>query len=105
MAEFAANNAASEMTKCTLFNAMQGKDSRMTYTSERAEGHDHWQFDADLVQSTMDQIYEHLHVNIWWTQAIEEENGNTAQLQAPNRQEGNAGSVDAGHVRTMRPPW
>jgi len=64
MAEFAANNAASEMTKCTLSNAMQGKDSRMTYTSERAEGHDHWQFDADLVQSTMEQIYEHLHVNI-----------------------------------------
>jgi len=53
LAEFAANNAMSETTQCTLFYLVQGVDPRMTFAGEPTQERDPPQINADLVQSTM----------------------------------------------------
>jgi len=70
MAEFAANNGASEMSMWTPLFAVQGTDLGMTFWSEPAEVQDHQQSDADHVEATTKKIYENLGMEMQWSQVI-----------------------------------
>jgi len=49
LAEFAANNALSETTKCTPFDALQGTDLLMSFAGEPTEEQDQWRVNAKKV--------------------------------------------------------
>ena len=103
LAEFAANNGTSESTKCTPFFAVQGMDPRMSFAGEPTQERDQRRCEADQVQATMQQIHEHLRVEMKRSQAIQEENANQGRIPAPNIQVGSKVWLDARNVRTVRP--
>jgi hypothetical protein len=76
LAEFAANNGASETTKCTPFFAVQGTNRRMSFAGEPTDERDQRRLRADQVQAPMQQINEHLRVEMRRSQAIQEEAAN-----------------------------
>jgi len=103
LAEFAANNGISESTKCTPFFAVQGVDPRMSFTGEPTQERDQRRCDADQVQATMQQIHEHLRVEMRRSQGIQEEGSNRKRVPAPNILVGSKVWLDARNVRTTRP--
>jgi len=102
-AEFAANNGVSETTKCTSFFAVQGSDPRMSFAGEPTKEQDYRRLDADQVEATMQQIHEHLRVEMRRSQVVQEEDANRTRIPAPNIQEGTRVWLDARHIRTTRP--
>jgi hypothetical protein len=64
LAEFAANNGVSESTKCTPFFAVQGVDPRMSFEGVQTQKHNQPCLVADQVQATMEQVHEHLRVEM-----------------------------------------
>jgi len=103
VAEFAANNGVSESTKCTPFFAVQGSDPRMSFAGEQTNKRDYRRLDADHVQATMQQIHEHLRVEMRRSQAVQGEGTNRTRIPAPNILEGTQVWLDAQHIRTTRP--
>jgi hypothetical protein len=103
LAEFAANNAVTESTKCTPFFAVQGVDPRMSFVGEPIQEQDRRRLDADQLQAMMQQIHEYVHIEMRRSQAIQEEAANRNRIPAPNIQKGNQVWLDAQHVRTTRP--
>jgi hypothetical protein len=103
LAEFAANNRVSESTKCTPFFAVQGVDPRMSSAREPTQAQDQRRLDADQVQAMMQQVNEHLRVEMRRSQAIQEEGAIQGRIPAPNIQIGSKGWLDARNVRTIRP--
>jgi hypothetical protein len=103
LAEFAANNGTSAITKCSAFFPVTGTDPRMTFEEVAGEPGDSREIDADRVQATMHQIHEHLRVEMRWSQDIMEDRANKKRLPAPQMQEGTKGWLDARQIRTTRP--
>jgi len=64
LAEFAENNGISKSTKCTPFFAVQGVDPRMTFAGEPKLQWDQRRRDADQVQATMQEVHEHVRVEM-----------------------------------------
>jgi transposase InsO family protein len=95
LAEFAANNVTSETTKCSAFFAVTGTDPRMTFEEATEGPEDSRAVDADRVQATMDQIHEHLRVEMRRSQDIMEDGANRKRLPAPQMQEGTKVWLDA----------
>jgi hypothetical protein len=100
LAEFAANNGVSESTKCTPF--VQGVDPRMSFAGEPRQERDQRGCKADQVQSMMQQVHEHLRVEMRRSQAIPEEGANRGRIPAPNLQVGSKVWLDARNIRTTR---
>jgi hypothetical protein len=103
LAEFAANNGVSESTKCTLFFAVHGVDPRMSFSGEPTQERDQQRGEADKVQGVMQQVHEHLRVEMRRSQAVQEEGANRRRVPAPNIQVGSNVWLDARNVRTTRP--
>jgi len=96
-AEFAANNGVSETTKCTPFYTIQGTDPWMAFVGEPTKKRDQRRVSADNVQLTMQQINEHLRVEMRRSQAIQEEGANRGGIPTPNIQAGSQVWLDARH--------
>jgi len=103
LAEFAANNATSEATKCSAFFAVSGTDPWMTFQEAVSEPIDSRMVDADSVQAAMQQVHEHLRVEVRRSQDIMEEGAKIKRLPAPQINEGTKVWLDARHIRTTRP--
>jgi hypothetical protein len=88
LAKFAANNGVSESTKCTPFFAVQGVDPRMSFAGEPTQERDQQRCEADQVQAVMQQVHEHLRVEIRQSQAAQEEGANRGRIPGPNIQVG-----------------
>jgi hypothetical protein len=95
LAEFPANNATSEVTKCSPFFAVNGMDPRMTFEEVYHEPKDLREVDADQVQKTINQIHEHLRVEMRRSQDIMEEGANRKRVPAPRIPEGTQVWLDA----------
>jgi hypothetical protein len=103
LAEFAANNGVSESTKCTPFFAVQGVDPQMSFAGEPTQERDQRRSEADQVQAVMQQVHEHLRVEMRRSQAVQEEGPNRGRVPAPNIQIGSKVWLDARNIRTTRP--
>jgi hypothetical protein len=103
LAELAANNTTSEATKCSAFLAVSGTDPRMTFEEATSEPRDSRMVDAASVQAAMQQVHEHLRVEMCRSQDIMEEGANRKRLPAPQIDEGSKVWLDAQHIRTTRP--
>jgi hypothetical protein len=101
--EFAANNGVSESTKCTTFFAVQGVDPQMSWAGEPTQERDQRRCEADQVQGMMQQVREHLRVELGCSQAVQEEGANRGRIPAPNIQVGSKVWLDARNVRTTHP--
>jgi len=98
LAEFAANNGVSESTKCTPFFAIQGVDPLMSFVGESTPDQDQRRLGADQVQATMQQVHEHLRVEMRQSQALQEEGVNRGCIPAPNIQVGSKVWLDAQNI-------
>jgi len=103
MAEFATHNGTSETNKCTSFFASQGVHCRTSLSGESTQQWDNRRFDQDQVQTTMQQIHDHLSVEMRWSQAVQDEGANKGRIPARNILEWSPGWLDTRHVRTTRP--
>jgi len=103
LAEFAGNNGKSESTRCTQFFAGRGVDPRMTFADEPTQEWDQRCVDADQVQATMQQIYEHLRVEMRRSQAVKQEGANRWHIPAPNIEVGPNVSLDTRNIQTTWP--
>jgi len=103
LAEFAANNGASESTECTPFCAVQGVDPPMSFAGEPTQERDQRRCEADQVQAVMEQVHEDLRVEMRRSQAVQEKGVNRGCVPAPNIQVGSKVWLDARKVRTIRP--
>jgi len=88
LAEFAVNNGTSEAMKCSAFLAVTGVDPLMTFEEVVSESGDSRVIDAVQVQTAMNQIHEHLTVEMRQSQANMEEGANRKRLPSPLMQEG-----------------
>jgi transposase InsO family protein len=88
LAEYAANNIMSEGTKCSAFFTVPGLDPRMTFEEATSERGDSRMVDADSVQTMMQQVHEHLQVEMRGSQDIMEAGANRRRLPAPQIDEG-----------------
>jgi hypothetical protein len=105
LAEFAANNGMSESIKCTPFFAVQGVDQLMSFVGESTQQRDRRRLEADQVYGTMQQIHDHLRVEMRRSKAIQEEGANRGCVSAPNIQVGSKVLQDARNIRTTRHSW
>jgi len=103
LAEFAANNGVSGTTKCTWFHTVQGMDPRMSFAGEPTKTPDQRRPNGDQVQATIQQIHEHLWVDMRRSQAVHEEGANRGWIPARISQESSQVWLDARHIRTTRP--
>jgi hypothetical protein len=76
LAEFTANNAASETTKCSTIILGIGMDHQMTFDEPAGNPQGSQEVSPDQVQTTMQQIHDHLHVEMRRSQAILESGAN-----------------------------
>jgi len=76
LAEFAANNGVSERSKCTPLCAIQGTDPRMSFVGEPTMEHNQRRVSANNVEATMQQIHDHLRVEMRQSQAVQAEGAN-----------------------------
>ena len=80
------------------------KDPRMSFAGEPTNERDYRRLDTYQVQAIMQQIHEHLRVEMRRSQAVQDEGANRTRIPAPNIQRGTQVWLDAGHIRTTRPP-
>jgi len=76
MAEFTANNRAPETITCTLYFVIHGTDPWMAFSNTPTEVRHHWRQDANQMEVTIDQIQEHVGVEMGHRQAIEQQGAN-----------------------------
>jgi hypothetical protein len=103
LAEFAANNGMSESTKCTPFFSVQGVDPQMSFSREPTQERDQRRCEEDQVQAVMQQVPEHLRVEMTRSQVIQEKGANRGRIPGPNIQVGSKVWLDAQNVWTTRP--
>jgi hypothetical protein len=75
----------------------------MTFMGERTQEQDQQWVSADPVQATMQQIHEHLPVEIIWSQALQADGADSGHMPAPNFQVGSKVCLDACNIRTTHP--
>jgi hypothetical protein len=97
------NNAASESTKCTPILAVQAVDPRMSLVGEPTQDRDQRCLDADQAQATMQQVHEHLCIEMRRSQVIQEERANRGRIPAPHIQIGSKVWLYVCNIRTTRP--
>jgi hypothetical protein len=76
----------------------------MSFVGESAIEKDDRRLSADQVQATMQQIHEHLRIDMRHSQVIQEGAINRARTPAWSIQEGTQVWLDARHIPTTRPP-
>lgn len=104
LAEFAANNHASETTGISPFFALYGKDPRFGFhqnTSDNPDSID--DSTARKVGATMELIHEHTRLEMARAQARYQEQADKHRLPAPNFSVGDKVWFDARNVQTTRP--
>jgi hypothetical protein len=84
LAELAANNGVSESTKCTPWFAVQGMDPWMSFAGDPTEERDQRHLEADQVQAMMQQVHEHLRVEMRRSHAVQEQGASGGPVPAPN---------------------
>jgi len=77
----------------------------MSFVGEPTQEQDQWRLEADQVKVTMQQIHEHLRVEIRRSQAVQEEGANRGRIPTPNIQFGSQVWLDAHNIRTIRRTW
>jgi len=75
----------------------------MSFVGEPTQERDQRRWEADQVQAAMEQIHEHLRVEMRWSQAVHEEGANRGRIPGPNIQVGSKVWLDARQVPTTRP--
>jgi len=70
----------------------------------RRDGHQR-RVSANQVQPMMQQIHEHLQVEMRRSQAVQEEGANCGRIPALDIQEGSPVGLDTRHIQTTRPTW
>jgi hypothetical protein len=75
----------------------------MSFTGEPTPERDQRRLEADQVEATMQQVHEHLRVEMRWSQAIQEEVANRGRVLGPNVQVGSQVWLDARNIWTTRP--
>jgi len=75
----------------------------MSFAGEPTQERDQRRWEADQVQAAMEQIHEHLRVEMKRSQAVQEEGANRGRIPGPNIQVGSQVWLDARHVPTTRP--
>jgi transposase InsO family protein len=103
LAQFAANKGVSESRKCTTFFAVHSVDPRMSFAGDTIQDRDQLRCEADQVQAVMQQVHEHLQIEMRRSQAVQEEGANRERVPAPNIQFTFKVWLDARKVRTIRP--
>jgi len=89
--------------KCTPLFAVQVADAPMSFAGELTQGRDQQHLDVDQVQAVMQQVHEHLEVEIRGSQALQEEGANTGPIPEPKIQVGSKVALDARIIRTICP--
>jgi len=72
----------------------------MLFAGEPTKKQDQRRLNADQVQATMEQIHEHLRVEMRRGQAVQEEGPNWTHIPAPNILDGTQVWLYAQHIRT-----
>jgi hypothetical protein len=103
LAEFVTDNAVSESTKCTPFFAVEGIDPRMSFAEEPTQERDQRRVEAEQFQATMQQVDEHLRVEMKRSKAVQEEGANQGHIPGTNIQVGSKVWLDARNIRTISP--
>ena len=70
----------------------------MSSSAASTKEQDHWRLVTDQVQAIMQQIHEHLPVEMRRSEVIQEEAANRGQIPAPNMQEGIQVWIDTRHI-------
>ena len=104
MAEFAANNHASETTGISLFFATYGQDPLWQFDLTAMEEHSLLQEQrAQQVSTTMKEITEHLQEEIFRAQHREQEYADSKRWPAPAFKVGDKVWFNAQNIPTQRP--
>jgi len=75
----------------------------MSFEAEPTKDHVQRQVSADQVDATMQQIHEHLRVEMRRSQAVQEEGANRGRIPATNIQQGSQVWLNARHIRATWP--
>jgi len=102
LAEFAANNAASETTRISPFFALYGFAPKMTVTLGSPATSPET-VNANEKMETMRKIHEHLQTEMRYSQDQQEEGANSRRLPAPRLEVGDEVWLLARNIRTERP--
>lgn len=105
MAEFAANNQASETTGLSPFFANYGYDPRWTVDLTDTAGPPHAKLTRDVQAhaNTLKEISDHLRLEIQRAQHRQQEHANSKKIPAPKIAEGDYVWLNAKHITTRRP--
>ena len=103
LAEFAANNQASETTQLSPFFALHGYHPRATTDLTPAAGPIPGDLDAHAAATALQEIHDHLRVEMGRAQAIQAEGGNRRRVAAPVFRPGDRVWLDARNITTRRP--
>jgi len=103
IAEFAANNHASETTGVSPFFALYGFDPKWFCDTSPADRNDVDDQRAQTVANKMEEIHGHLRAEINRAQCKHQEGANRHRLPAPAFRPGDKVYLDARNIRTQRP--
>ena len=103
IAEFAANNHASETTGVSPFFALYGFDPKWFCDTSPADRNDVDDQRAQAVASKMEEIHRHLQAEINRAQCKHQEGVDWHRLLAPAFRPGDKVYLDAQNIRTQRP--
>lgn len=103
LAEFAANNQASESTQVSPFFALHGYHPRATTDLRPATDPTPGDPEALAAATTLQEIHEHLRAEMSRAQAIQAENGDRRRTPAPIFRPGDWVWLDARNITTRRP--
>jgi hypothetical protein len=104
LAEFAANNHVSETTGVSPFFAMYGRDPRTNFQQQLCDNPEKIdQITADSIANTMQDIYEHVKLEMGRAQERQQEQADRHRLPAPKYIVGDKVWLNARNIRTLRP--
>jgi len=103
LVEFAVNNQTAEWKKRTSFFAVQGMNHRELFVGKPTKVRNQRSLVGDQLQATMEEIDEHLRVEMRCSQTFREKGANREWYLAPNIRVQFLVALGDWHVRTMRP--
>jgi len=102
LAEFAANNGVSKSTKGTPFFSVQGGDAQMLFVGKPTIEQDQRCLKTEQVHARLQQVHDHVRVEMRRIQAPQKEGANRGRVPSPNIQVRYKVWVDPRNVRTTR---
>lgn len=102
LAEFAANNAASEATSISPFFANHGYNPKFNFDLSQPTSNPDT-VDAEAVATTMNQVHDFLRSEMRYSQDRYETSTNSSRLPAPRYKVGDMVWLSAKNIRTNRP--